>query len=214
MHWWTRWKLTTVTNKMMAISAISAALAACFSGGVAYEQYRFTQQSAQLDERPWLGVVESKTDTIEAGQQPAFHLKIQNFGKTPALGVHFEMGFRGLYRVGDEDSDSYDLPAEQHLKAGDANNVVKRQVPGPVPPTGTYRETISVGNPVLTPQMISDLQNGKLRFYVWGQYTYTDISHPHEPYRTKFCFRIGKEIGIVDDTGFTMHTATYWNDMS
>ena len=137
---------------------------------VAFLQFDLTRQSAERQQRAYLGVSNHQISNTGLNQSPLFHVVIKNFGLTPAFKVRYWV--TGVLKP---------------YPPSSLDDVEFRPAKLPLFPTDTI-DLIFSSDP-LTPQQFAAVQDGASRIYVYGRVQYFDAFNVER--NTRFRLQFG-----------------------
>jgi hypothetical protein len=159
-----------------------AADAAKNSADTAVATLKFTEASAHLDQRAWVGVADFVTPELKAGEKADFGVIITNSGKTPALKVQVQMIGRMLGK------DLVFSPSYPLKPPGSSVTILDPGMRACVNDLHlTYR--FSQGE-------VDNMRNGIVVMYLFGKISYEDIFR--RPHCRTFCRYLSPDFGAAN----------------
>jgi hypothetical protein len=139
------------------------------------ESIQSTVQSFRLDQRAWVGQMDSSASEAEEGKPITFRVVIGNSGKTPALNVRMAI------------SSAHAPKAVKFIPRYSGPNTAALQGTGAMQPgaKGLLEQTTG---PLVD---VSKYQRGEYLYYVFGRIDYEDVFG--RPHWTTWCLYVGGE---------------------
>jgi hypothetical protein len=158
------------TKKSIALTERSIAVADS-SNGMTQQGLELSRKRFVIENRPYVGIKTITLDTFEIGEKYCITIIVQNYGKTPALGLY---GFNAC--------ETHTIPSYDVFKH--INEIRGTKTISVLPPSETSRDQIFSDN-VLGEREYQTIINKGLLLYAYGMIYYSDLFNGQ--YTTSYC---------------------------
>lgn len=173
--------------------AIASGVEAAQAIETAKRQLAATQESANRQLRPYVGLERARIREIKVGEIPIANLRLRNAGQTPATNVAVTANLAIDY-----------FPPPPHI-GGEI--IAKNNSAASILPGRRFRMRLGQGGTALDQKTYDGIASGKAAIYCWGKIEYDDAFKFR--HRTDFSLMMTKDQGFPDfmilrDTGNTL----------